>query len=410
MPEYRRFIAYFYEYIDGKKQKNTGFAKVELRNGTWRILFRLTAPVHPRPPVEVYGFVRKGDDLLGLPMGNMRVGREMMEEWAYHNETLWMGKYGLSDFSGIWIRSGDGRHFITVWDEEPVEVDRFVTDLPAEGTRRTARRPASHIKMSDEENREKDRESAASDEPGRDEKNITSTVKETGQGQKSAAEISRSEQQSGPEAEILEIGQHLETEPENLRLEQQQETKMQESELLPDAADMGNAENLAEEQQISEESANETTAEAEFQTGFSDLEKKDENEMNSLTQAAENEKMWEKLYKKSSRFQPFEDQEITACIRVSPEDILQLQRAHWHTGRNSFLMHGYYNYRHLLIGKTSDGKYVLGVPGIMNPQEKYLAVMFGFPDFKFSDVPEQNPAGGYWYRILEQSQPEQKLL
>ena len=73
-------------------------------------------------------------------------------------------------------------------------------------------------------------------------------------------------------------------------------------------------------------------------------------------------------------------------------------------------MHGYYNYRHLLIGKTSDGKYVLGVPGIMNPQEKYLAVMFGFPDFKFSDVPEQNPAGGYWYRILEQSQPEQKLL
>lgn len=30
MPEYRRFIAYFYEYIDGKKQKNAGFAKVEL--------------------------------------------------------------------------------------------------------------------------------------------------------------------------------------------------------------------------------------------------------------------------------------------------------------------------------------------------------------------------------------------
>ena len=41
MPEYRRFIAYFYEYIDGKKQKNAGFAKVELRNGMWRILFRL---------------------------------------------------------------------------------------------------------------------------------------------------------------------------------------------------------------------------------------------------------------------------------------------------------------------------------------------------------------------------------
>ena len=44
MPEYRRFISYFYEYIDGKKQRNTGFAKVELRNGVWRVLFRLTVP------------------------------------------------------------------------------------------------------------------------------------------------------------------------------------------------------------------------------------------------------------------------------------------------------------------------------------------------------------------------------
>ena len=41
MPEYKRFIAYFYEYINGKKQKNAGFAKVELRSGMWRILFRL---------------------------------------------------------------------------------------------------------------------------------------------------------------------------------------------------------------------------------------------------------------------------------------------------------------------------------------------------------------------------------
>lgn len=394
MPEYRRFIAYFYEYIAGKKQKNTGFAKVELRNGTWRILFRLTAPVHPRPPVEVYGFVREGDDLLGLPMGNMRAGREMMEEWAYHDETLWLGKYGLSDFSGIWIRSGDGRNFITVWDEEPVDIERFVTEIPEERKRRTVRRPESHIKMSDEEDSGKDRGSAVPDEQGRDEKNITSTVKESGQGQQSAAEISRSEQQSGLEPEIL-------------RSEQQTETKIQESELLPDAADMGNAENLAEEQQIIEESVNETAAETEFRAGTSASENTAERDC--LTQAAENEKMWEKLYKKSSRFQPFADQEITSCIRIVPEDILQLQRAHWRTGRNSFLMHGYYNYRHLLIGITEEGKYVLGVPGIMNPQEKYLAVMFGFPDFKFSDVPEQNPAGGYWYRILEQSQPDQKL-
>ena len=108
MSEYRRLIAYFYEYIEGKKRKNTGFAKVELRNGTWRILFRLTAPVHPRPPVEVYGFVRTGDVLLGLPMGNMRSGREMMEEWAYHDDTLWMESIDCQIFPASGYEAGTG--------------------------------------------------------------------------------------------------------------------------------------------------------------------------------------------------------------------------------------------------------------------------------------------------------------
>ena len=109
MPEYRRFIAYFYEYINGKKQKNVGFAKVELRSGMWRILFRLITDVTPQPPVQVYGFVRESGYLLGVPMGTMRPGREMAEEWAYRAGVPLAKKYRLEDLSGIWIQSGDQR-------------------------------------------------------------------------------------------------------------------------------------------------------------------------------------------------------------------------------------------------------------------------------------------------------------
>ena len=82
MPEYRRFIAYFYEYINGKKQKNAGFAKVELRMGMWRVLFRLTTDTVPGAPVRVYGFVRKEGYLLGIPLGAMQAEREAAEEWG----------------------------------------------------------------------------------------------------------------------------------------------------------------------------------------------------------------------------------------------------------------------------------------------------------------------------------------
>ena len=38
LADYRRFVSYIYAYRNGKKEKNTGFAKVEARiseNGGW---------------------------------------------------------------------------------------------------------------------------------------------------------------------------------------------------------------------------------------------------------------------------------------------------------------------------------------------------------------------------------------
>ena len=147
MPEYKRFIAYFYEYIDGKKQKSAGFAKVELRNGIWRILFRLTAGGTPVPPVKVYGFVREKDRLLGLSMGNIQPGKERTEEWAYKaGEALWRNQYSFSDLSGIWIQSGDGRSFITVWDDEAVDLSRFT-----EQWEERAKEPGTELPVKPEE-------------------------------------------------------------------------------------------------------------------------------------------------------------------------------------------------------------------------------------------------------------------
>jgi len=102
--EYKRFIAYFYEYIDGKRQKNAGFAKVELRNGMWRLLFRLNTGILLDQPIQVYGFVRVDKLLLGVPMGRIHPDRQNMEDWAYRaNAPIGENGYGLEDLSGIHI-------------------------------------------------------------------------------------------------------------------------------------------------------------------------------------------------------------------------------------------------------------------------------------------------------------------
>ena len=56
------------------------------------------------------------------------------------------------------------------------------------------------------------------------------------------------------------------------------------------------------------------------------------------------------------------------CIKIQRRDIAQLKRCEWRLANNSFLLHGYYSYHHLLLIQEGE-KCWLGVPGIYHPRE-----------------------------------------
>ena len=68
------------------------------------------------------------------------------------------------------------------------------------------------------------------------------------------------------------------------------------------------------------------------------------------------------------------------CIKIQRRDIAQLKRCEWRLANNSFLLHGYYSYHHLLLIQEGE-KCWLGVPGIYHPREAQAAEAFGFPRF-----------------------------
>lgn len=65
---------------------------------------------------------------------------------------------------------------------------------------------------------------------------------------------------------------------------------------------------------------------------------------------------------------------------------------------NSFLLHGYYNYGHVIIDETGEEPR-LGVPGNYYEREQMVAAMFGFPDFEPAREGEKvsNGTFGYFY-------------
>jgi hypothetical protein len=102
-----------------------------------------------------------------------------------------------------------------------------------------------------------------------------------------------------------------------------------------------------------------------------------------------------------SRIYPFEDNEITLCVKIEPKDIGLLPKDLWGLSNNSFLMHGYYCYHHLIFAKIkvrTGCYYILGIPGIYHNREKFMARMFGFDSFKSIRKRDLRQGDfGYWY-------------
>lgn len=67
--------------------------------------------------------------------------------------------------------------------------------------------------------------------------------------------------------------------------------------------------------------------------------------------------------------------------KIQRQDLSRLPRKEWRLANNSFLLHGFYNYHHLLY-MEEDGNVWIGVPGIFHEKEEQAAKSFGFPTFR----------------------------
>jgi len=102
-------------------------------------------------------------------------------------------------------------------------------------------------------------------------------------------------------------------------------------------------------------------------------------EREAVTAGRLSENKWEQLCSMYEKVHPVDGN--IDFIKIAPEDFVILRQEYQSLVRNSFLLHGYYNYRYILLGKYPD-KYYLGVPGIMHEQERMAAAMFGFVGFE----------------------------
>lgn len=369
MSGYQRFIAYVYEYRNGKKANNCGFLKVEIQDHACTVEIHLRVKgMISKENCKIYGFQRK-DGLLGsILMGNCETRLDGME-CTVKADARNVGESGVAfgKLGGMILLTESGGFFGTEWDDQPIRPGNFkeLKQAPKKSVSVSENLFDTEPISAPENSSDKEQDSARKD-----------SINE--------APVSREEAQLPQETPASGEIQLLQ------KTQLQQGAKSPRQVQLRQAVQSSNELSSASEPQSQRESQ---PAEAASVPSEKDLH---------IQSAACPEKKEPAFLPFGEPFCPFPEGDLSVCWKIQPQDLVHFPRRQCVLRNNRFLQYGYYNFGHLLLCKRADGRYILGVPGSYDQQEQFMAGMFGFSCFKESPlIKVKKGRGGYWYRIID---------
>lgn len=417
MADYQRFVSYIYSYPGGVKDKNVGFAKVEVRSGEMRLNINLRGVYTDTPQMfGVHMLIDRDDAIPGryrlMKVGDCLVNNGMASYAGIFNAgNIENSGYTSSDICGIAVANKGDRYYMmfSMWEDYDINPD--VIEFAGSGVSKYGENVGIGGESEDDidssgsgeirglgkgytEGSEGNKEDDVGSQDNRvsDGENGEVRYAEGGEGNKNGNVVNYA---SGSQCNK---GNYDKRRGEDRYVGERENdrnggTRNRGGENTPDIH-MQNRYN--EELQAMESEEDDTES-----CGCTDKDKVNEK----TRQDACNERLYKKLYSKADYVDAFDDDYFYDCIEVTPQMLSRLPLKDKEIINNSFLIHGYYNFHHLLFGRVCDNEnntnYFIGVPGMYCNRERYMASMFGFSNFKKSHRSDyNNPYFGYWYQEI----------
>ena len=450
MSAYHRLISYIYAYEGGIKGKNTGFAKLETRGTSCRIQVSVRRVFAGGSPIGVY--LLAGQEEIRIGTLFVRGGNGEFRA-VVSCENIEGSGCNMEECCGLTLHETDSawRAYTTIWEDavaHAAEVD--LADVTAEKVREqeaekeeATRKQAENVSgevNSASVGKEKLDEASELTRSGEMESQDTSTETE----KKEAVNINETDfgiSQPQPEKledsnlEIFEDTETMEAVPDI-----SETSDHQEAEVVQEAQTETPQESFQESNQEAQTETPQESFQESYQEAQTEARRKDSQEstrevrkemppdsppdhQEAFQSDSQNQKqpqpdsskespkedpaesLWNRLRAAYPKVTAFECADGCEILVIKPQNIGLLPRENWVYGNNSFLLHGYYNYRYLILarlGKPGErGRYILGVPGHYGNNEKYMAAMFGFDRFvRSTRQPPRDSRFGYWYTDL----------
>ena len=450
MSAYHRLISYIYAYEGGIKGKNTGFAKLETRGTSCRIQVSVRRVFAGGSPIGVYLLAGQEE----IRIGTLFVRGGNGEFRAVVNcENIEGSGCNMEECCGLTLHETDSawRAYTTIWEDavaHAAEVE--LADVTAEkvreqeaekeeATRKLAENVSGEVnsasvgkeKLDEASELTRSGEMESQDTSTETEKKEAVNINETDFGisqpqpeklEDSNLEIFEDTETMEAVPDISETSDHQEAEVvREVQMETPQESSQESNQEAQTETPKESFQESYQEAQTearrkdSQESTREVRKEAlpdsppDHQEAFqSDSQNQKQPQPDSSKEFSKEdpaESLWNRLRAAYPKVTAFECADGCEILVIKPQDIGLLPRENWVYGNNSFLLHGYYNYRYLILarlGKSGErGRYILGVPGHYGNNEKYMAAMFGFDRFvRSTRQPPRDSRFGYWYTDL----------
>ena len=390
MADYKRLVSYIYAYPGGVRDKNVGFAKAEVRNGQFKLTVSVKGVYTDTP--ELFGVYVMVDGKKHQPGGFtlLKTGTVMVNQGIGQYQDLFnpmninQSGYTFEDISGIALarENEDFYRMFSLWEDCILNTEDITFAQPeaAAASNPVVQADSEEVSVKEQVNRttgqEAERKSVEMSENVRESETVRRNAEDVSENE--VVEAAVTSKPATPES-AQSAGQQADLQQETAQMKAQQVRAMEAVQelLFRNTNPQGTMPQNTKLQHTTPQNA------------------KPQEEMPAF----------EKVFINRDFIDAFEDDYFYDCVEVTPELLKQLPIEDDAVVNNSFLVHGYYNFKHILFGKVCENdnntRYFIGVPGMYCNRERFMASMFGFCNFKKSHRSDySNPYFGYWYQEI----------
>ena len=379
MADYQRILSYLYRYEKSEKKECFGFIKAEQKSGTLKLTIQIDDERLLQGVELKLAFYEKQGESWQVWQIDTVIAQEHKEELSllYPANRLPNG-FRIKEQSGVLLFYQDSFYYGSVWIGE---------EIPAE-----VLEPLRWHKVEDTVKSEPETEQESKAE----ETVLQEDVEEESKAEEAALQEDVEEENEAEEAALQEdVEEESEAEEAALQEDVEEESEAEEAALQEDIEAESEAEETVLQKNVEEESEAEEAALQE------DVEEESESEEAFVDDF---EKMWINSIKEKPIVNNIFNTAFYEGCKISTAQLEQFGEEADSLKSNQFLLKGYERYKHLLAGKVryaGEERYCIGVPGIYENREKYMADIYQFPVFlSLTENRMKTGSFGYWLYLL----------